>query len=45
MVQNGDIFLVAKISFFFGGGGCLKFPIFLGGEGQMLSPSLRMQKN
>ena len=28
-VQNGEYFLVAKISFF---GGSLKFQIFLGGE-------------
>ena len=38
----GDIFWVAKISNIFLG--CLKFLIFFGGEGQMLGPSLRMQK-
>ena len=35
-------FGVAKISNIFLG--CLKFLIFFGGEGQMLGPSLRMQK-
>ena len=37
------IFLgVAKVSIIFLG--CLKFLIFLGGEGQMLGPSLCMKK-
>ena len=39
----GIFFLVAKISNIFLG--LLKFLIFLGGEGQMLGPSLRMKKN
>ena len=43
IVQYGDIFCVAKISNIFWG--CSKFLIFLVGEGQMLGPSLRMQKN
>ena len=38
----GIFFWVAKISNIFLG--CLKFLIFFGGEGQMLGPSLRMQK-
>ena len=38
----GDIFWVAKISTIFWG--CLKFLIFLGGERQMLDPSLRMSE-
>ena len=42
-VQNwGYFFWVAKISNILLG--CLKFLIFFWGEGQMLGPSLRMQK-
>ena len=41
--EFGIFFWVAKISNVFFG--CLKFLIFFGGEGQMLGPSLRMQKN
>ena len=37
-----DIFAVAKISSIYLG--CLKFFIFLGGEWEMLGPSLRMKK-
>ena len=38
----GICFWVAKISNIFSG--CLKFLIFFWGKGQMLGPSLRMQK-
>ena len=40
--ESGIFLGVAKISNIFLG--CLKFLIFLWGEGQMLGPSLRMQK-
>ena len=40
--ELGIFFWVAKISNIFWG--CLKFLIFFWGEGQMLGPSLRMQK-
>ena len=38
----GTFFWVAKISNVFWG--CLKFLVFLGGEGQILGPSLRIKK-